>query len=135
MPARTRPKPNAAAPDPLARLSAAMGRLQHDAETLLKQTRGRARSLLNRERRSLLGQAQQLRNALQRQARRTTRDLERRADQVRAALGSEVTKRMRALVQRLDLPSRNEMQRLSRRVNNLEQAVKRQPRRGAARKS
>lgn len=135
MSARTRPKPNAEPQDPLTRLSAAMSRLQRDAEALLKRTRSRARSLLSRERRSLLGQAQQLRNALQRQAQRTTRDVERRADRIRAALGSEVASRMKALVERLDLPSRSEVERLSRRLNKLERTVKGERRRGSTRKS
>jgi hypothetical protein len=112
-----------------------MRMLQRDAETLLRRTRTRARSLLNRERRragdTLFGQAQRLRATLEQQAQRTTRDLERRAERFRNLVGGEVTKRLRTLVRRLDLPSRAEMQRLGRRINDLEQALRRQSRRAA----
>ena len=115
---------------PLGRLQAAMSNLQRDADKLLKQTRRQARTLIRRDGEEafdrLVGQAKRLRKDLEKRAQRASRDLETRADKFRSALEKEVSRRLSAVLQRLELPSRREIQRLSRRIGELEKKVKSQ---------
>jgi hypothetical protein len=117
-----------ATPEPLARLRDAMQGLQRDAERLLRETQTRASSLMQRDRKAaqdtLLGQAQRLRRSLEKQARQATRDIERRAERFRSVIGKEVNRRLGVLLSSLDLPSRNEVAQLNRRIGQIEQRVR-----------
>ena len=125
MPASAR---RSTAPEPLTRLRDAMQSLQRDAERLLRQTRTRATSLMQRDRKvaqdTLLGQAQVLRRSLEKQAQQATRDIERRAERFRDAIEKEVSRRLSTFLARLDLPSRREVAQLNRRIAQIEQRVR-----------
>jgi hypothetical protein len=118
-----------AAKDPtmsLAGLQERMGRLQKDAEALLRRTQKQAASLISKDQRKaldrLLGQATRLRDDMEKRAERAAKDLEARAERVRLTLEKEVSKRIEPLLRRLDVPSRKDLQSLVRRVNQLERS-------------
>jgi len=116
---------------PLGRLQAAMRNLQRDADKLLKQTRKQARTLIRRDGEEaldrVLGRAQRLRKDLEKRTRRASRDLEARAEKFRSALEKEVSRRLSSVLQRLELPSRSEIQRLSRRIGDVEKKLRARP--------
>jgi DNA anti-recombination protein RmuC len=104
-----------------------MTRLQKDAEMLLRKTQKQAASLITKDQRKaldrLLGQATRLRDDLEKRADRAAKDLEARAERVRMTLEKEVSKRIDPLLRRLDLPTRKEIQALTKRVSQLERSV------------
>jgi hypothetical protein len=116
-----------------------MTRLQKDAELLLRKTQKQAASLITKDQRKaldrLLGQATRLRDDLEKRAERAAKDLEARAERVRLTLEKEVSKRIDPLLRRLDLPSRKEIQALTRRVAQLEKSIGSHKPRPATRKS
>ncbi len=115
----------------LSRLQATMRNLQRDADKLLKQTRKQAKTLIRRDGEEalnrFLGQAKRLGRDLEKRAQRASRDLEARADKFRSALEKEVGRRLSSVLQRLDLPSRSEIQRLARRIGDLEKKLRSRP--------
>src|SRR5512139_2372239 len=127
MATKKRPR-TASSVQPLGRLQAAMRGLQPDADKLLKQTRKRTRTLIRRDGEEaldrVLGQARRLRKDLEKRAQRASKDLETRAEKFRSALEKEVGRRLSSVLHRLELPSRSEIQRLSRRVGDLEKKVR-----------
>jgi F0F1-type ATP synthase membrane subunit b/b' len=125
--ATTRKKVVKDSPNAIAALQDRMGRLQKDAEALLRKTQKQAASLITKDQRKaldrLLGQATRLRDDLEKRAERAAKDLEARAERVRMTLEKEVSKRIDPLLRRLDLPSRKEIQALTRRVTQLERSM------------
>ncbi len=112
----------------LARLQGNMKRLQRDAESLLGRTRKQASHLISRDQKRaldrLFGQAQRLRTDLERRAQRASKDVESRAERFLATLEKEAAKRLGPLLKRLDVPSRQEIHNLSRRIGQLERRVR-----------
>jgi Tfp pilus assembly protein PilO len=125
--ATTKKKTVKDSPNAIAALQERMGRLQKDAEVLLRKTQKQAASLITKDQRKaldrLLGQATRLRDDLEKRAERAAKDLEARAERVRMTLEKEVSKRIDPLLRRLDLPSRKEIQALTRRVTQLERSM------------
>ncbi len=117
----------------LSRLQANMKRLQRDAESLLGRTRKQASHLISRDQKRaldrLLSQTQRLRTDLEKRAQRASKDVESRAERFLATLEKEAAKRLGPLLKRLDLPSRQEIHSLSRRIGQLERRM--QPRRAS----
>lgn len=115
------------APNAITALQDRMTRLQKDAEGLLRKTQKQAANLITKDQRKaldrLLGQATRLRDDLEKRAERAAKDLEARAERVRMTLEKEVSKRIDPLLRRLDLPSRKEIQALTRRVTQLERSM------------
>jgi polyhydroxyalkanoate synthesis regulator phasin len=111
----------------IGRLQESIKRLQHDADALLGRTRKQAANLITRDQQRaldrLFGQAQRLRADLERRAQRASKDVESRAERFLATLEKEASKRLAPLLKRLDLPSRQEIHILSRRVGQLERRV------------
>lgn len=111
----------------LSTLQDRMARLQKDAETLLRKTQKQATSLITKDQRKaldrLLGQATRLRDDLEKRAERAAKDLEARAERVRMTLEKEVSKRIDPLLRRLDLPTRKEIQALTKRVSQIERSL------------
>ena len=112
----------------LSRLQGNMKRLQRDAESLLGRTRKQANHLISRDQKRaldrLFSQAQRLRTDLERRAQRASKDVESRAERFLATLEKEAAKRLGPLLKRLDLPSRQEIHNLSRRIGQLERRVR-----------
>lgn len=128
----TRKRTKAASSMPsLGRLRTTMRSLQRDADKLLKQTRKRAKTLIRQDGEEalerFLGQATRLRKDVEKRAQRASRDLETRADKFRSALEKEVGQRLSSVLKRLDLPTRREIQSLSRRISDLEKKVRSRP--------
>jgi len=112
----------------LSRLQDNMKRLQRDAETLVTRTRKQATQLISRDQKRaldrLFGQAQRLRTDLEKRAQRASKDVESRAERFLSTLEKEAAKRMGPLLRRLDLPSRQEVHSLSRRIGQLERRLR-----------
>ncbi len=112
----------------LSRLRTNMKRLQREAEGLLGRTRKQATQLISRDQRRaldrLLSQAKKLRTDLEERAERASKDVESRAERLVATIEKEMAKRLAPLLKRLDLPSRKEVEALSRRISQLERALR-----------
>lgn len=112
----------------LQQLRTNMRRLQHDAESVLGRTQKRAAQLLSRDQKRaidrLLAQARRLRADLEKRARRVTREVEARTERFVATVEKEATKRLKELLKRLDLPSRHELDELSRRIGQIEKRTR-----------
>ncbi len=135
---KKRPAANRAqASQVLSRLQDNMKRLQRDAETLMTRTRKQATSLITRDQKRaldrLFSQAQRLRTDLEKRAQRASKDVESRAERFLSTLEKEAAKRLGPLLRRLDVPSRQEVHSLSRRIGQLERRVR--PSRKAASES
>ena len=115
-------------PQVLSRLRGNMKRLQRDAEALLDRTRRQATDLISRDQRRavdrLFSQAQRLRGDLEKRAQRASKDVESRAERFLSTLEKEAGKRLGPLLRRLDLPSRQEVNNLSRRLGQLERRLR-----------
>lgn len=115
----------------LARLQANMKDLQRDAETVLTRTRKQAAQLISKDQKRaidrLLSQARSLRSDLEKRARRASRDVEAQAHRLATSVEKEATKRLRPLLERLDLPSREEVRSLAKRVALLEKKLRQEP--------
>lgn len=112
----------------LSRLQDNVKKLQRDAETLLTRTRKQATSLITRDQKRaldrLFSQAQRLRTDLEKRAQRASKDVESRAERFLSTLEKEAAKRLGPLLRRLDVPSRQEVHSLSRRIGQLERRVR-----------
>lgn len=112
----------------LSRLQQNMKKLQRDADSLMRQTRRQATQLIGRDQKRaldrLFSQAQRIRSDLEKRAQRASKDVESRAERFLSTLEKEAAKRMGPLMRRLDLPSRQEIQSLSRRIAQLERRVR-----------
>jgi len=120
----------------LSRLQDNMRKLQHDAEDLLKRTQKEATSLISRDQRRaldrLFSQAQRLRTDLEKRAQRASKDVESRAERLLSTLEKEAGRRVGPLLKRLDLPTRNEIKALSKRIARLERQISDRPAASAA---
>ncbi len=112
----------------LSRLQSNMKRLQREAQTLLGRTRKQASSLITRDQKRaldrLFSQAQRLRADLEKRAQRASKDVESRAERFLSTLEKETAKRLGPLLRRLDVPSRQELHSLSRRIGQLERRLR-----------
>jgi polyhydroxyalkanoate synthesis regulator phasin len=112
----------------LTRLQSNMKRLQRDAEGLLGRTRKQATQLISRDQRRaldrLFSQAKKLRTDLEKRAERASKNVESRAEQFLSTLEKETSKRLSPILKRLDLPSRKDIEALSRRIGQLEKRVR-----------
>jgi len=122
------PKKPAQTSQVLSRLQSNVKRLQRDAEGLLKRTRTQAGQLITRDQKRaldrLFSQAQRLRTDLEKRAQRASKDVESRAERFLSTLEKEAAKRLGPLLRRMDLPSREEVHSLSRRIGQLERRLK-----------
>ncbi len=113
----------------LSRLQSNMKRLQRDAQGLLGRTRKQATQLISRDQRRaldrILSRAKKLRTDLEKRAERASRTVESRAERLLSTLEKETAKRLAPIVKRLDLPSRREVEALSRRIGHLEKQMRR----------
>jgi F0F1-type ATP synthase membrane subunit b/b' len=111
----------------LSRLQSNMKQLQRDAERLMQRTRKQAAQLISRDQRRaldrILTQAKKLRGDLEKRAERASKDVESRAERLLTTIEKETAKRVAPLLKRLDLPSRQEVQALSRRIGQLEKRL------------
>ncbi len=111
----------------ITRLQTNMKRLQKEAESLLRRTQKQASTLITKDQRRavdrLLSQATRLRDDLEKRADRATKDMESRAERFLSTLEKEASKRINPLLRRLDLPSRQELQTLNRRISQLERQL------------
>lgn len=123
----SKPAP-ASSTQPLARLQTSMRNLQHDAEKLLQRTRRQATAVITRDQQKaldrIINQAQKMRKDFEQRARRAGKEIESRTEKFMRAIEKETTTRLSKVLERLDVPSRSEVQGLTRRLNELEKKMK-----------
>ena len=125
--ARRKPQPS----QPVPRIQGTLKKLQRDAEAVLGRVRKEAVRLSHDQKKSLdrvVSEAQRLRGDFQKAVKHTSKDLESRSRQFFTTLEKEADKRLqpvlKGLVGRMGQSSRQELERLSRRITELEQLVK-----------
>lgn len=115
----------------VSRLQSNMKRLQREAEGLLGRTRKQAAQLISRDQRRaldrILSRAKKVRTDIEKRAERASKAVESRAERFLSTLEKETAKRLSPLVKRLDLPSRREIEALSRRIGHLEKRMRSKP--------
>ncbi len=125
-----------ASTQPLDRLRVSMRGLQSDAEKLLRRTRQQAGTLIQRDQRKalnrLFGQAVKLRKDLERRAQVAGKQIETRTETFFSAIEKDLTRRLHDFLKRLDVPTRNEVRALTRRINDLEKRLAARAPAGAA---
>jgi len=113
----------------LSRVQSNMKRLQREAQGLLGRTRKQATQLISRDQRRaldrILSRAKKLRTDLEKRAERASKTVESRAERLLSTLEKETARRLAPIVKRLDLPSRKEIETLSRRIGHLEKQMRR----------
>lgn len=109
------------------RLRGNMKRLQREAEILIHRTRKQAAQLISRDQKRaldrILNQAKRLGSGLEKRATQASKDVESQSARLLATIEREAAKRLNPLLRRLDLPSRKEVQNLSRRLAQLEKRL------------
>ena len=120
-----------AKPSPiLSNLQGHIKRLQRDAEAVLSKTRKETARLGQDQKRALqrvVTEVKRLRGDFEKAVKQTSKDLESRSKRFMSSLQKEATKRLDPLLTQLvgrDTGVREEIQKLSRRVQELEQLVK-----------
>jgi polyhydroxyalkanoate synthesis regulator phasin len=102
-------------------------RVQKEGERVVGRLRKDAKDLLGRDRQKaiqdLLSQAQKLRNDIQRRAERTIKDIEERGQKIVAAIEKQAEKGLEPLVRSLNLPTRDEVEKLKKRIAHVEKRL------------
>lgn len=105
----------------------AIRRLRKDGEELLKRVREEAGRLLSKDSRKaaqdLVDQARKLTTDLQKRAEEAIRRIEKRGQQAIEAIEKEAQKRIEPIASRLNIPSRDEVEKLKKRVSNIEKRL------------
>jgi F0F1-type ATP synthase membrane subunit b/b' len=95
-------------------------RVQKEGERVVDRLRKDAKDLLGKDRKKavedLLSQAQKLRNDIQRRAERTLKDIEERGQKIVAAIEKQAEKGLEPLIRSLNLPTRDEVEKLKKRI-------------------
>ncbi len=124
--ARAKAKPSPV----LSHLQANLKTLQRDAEAVLGKARKETARLGQDQKRALqrvVAEAKQLRGDFEKAVKQTSKDLESRSKRFLSSLQNKATKRLEPVLKQLagrDAGLRSEVQKLSRRVQELEQLVK-----------
>jgi poly(hydroxyalkanoate) granule-associated protein len=93
-----------------------VGRIRKDAGDILSKDRKRAVQ-------DLFTQAQKLRTDLQKRAERAVRDLEERGQRIVTAIEKQAEKSVEPIVRGLNLPTRDELEKLKKRIAHLEKRL------------
>jgi len=93
-----------------------VGRIRKDAGELLSKNRQKAVQ-------DLLAQAQKLRGDLQKRAERAVKDLEERGQRIVAVIEKQAEKGVEPIIRGLNLPTRDEMDKLKKRMAQLEKRL------------
>lgn len=112
-------------------LSQVQGNIRKLQRDVVDRVRKQA-ALLGREQKQvverLLHQAERMQTGLEKDARRLSREVEVRADRFLSSIEKRIQESLEALVSQLDLPSRDDLQELKRRVAHVEGQLRRQSR-------
>jgi poly(hydroxyalkanoate) granule-associated protein len=93
-----------------------VGRIRKDAGELLSKNRQKAVQ-------DILAQAQKLRTDLQKRAERAVKDLEERGQRIVAAIEKQAKDGVEPIVRVLNLPTRDELEKLKKRISQLEKRL------------
>ena len=93
-----------------------VGRIRKDAGELLSKNRQKAVQ-------DILAQAQKLRTDLQKRAERAVKDLEERGQRIVAAIEKQAKDGVEPIVRGLNLPTRDELEKLKKRISQLEKRL------------
>jgi poly(hydroxyalkanoate) granule-associated protein len=102
-------------------------RVQKEGERVVGRLRKDAGDLLGKDRKKavqeLLSQAQKLRNDIQKRAERALKDLEERTQQLISAIEKQAGKGVEPILRSLNLASRDEVDKLKKRLNQIEKRL------------
>ncbi len=102
-------------------------RVQKESERIVGRLRKDANDLLGKDRKKavqdLLSQAQKLRTDLQRRAERTVKEIEERGQKIVAAIEKQAERGLEPLVRSLNIPTRDEVEKLKKRVAHVEKRL------------
>ena len=111
----------------LQQVQSTLQRAQKEGERFVGRFRKDAKDLLGRDRRKavqdLLSQAQKLRTDLQRRAERAVKDIEERGQRIVNAIEKQAERGLEPLVRSLNLPTRDEIDKLKKRVAHVEKRL------------
>lgn len=110
----------------LSRIQGGIKKMQREGEALLGRARKEATRLSQEQKRALeqvAKKVQRLSSDFEKGVKRTSKDLEARSKELFSKLEKDIEKRLEPIIDRVVGPSRQEVQRLSRRVHELEQLV------------
>ena len=111
----------------LAQVQESLKGLQAEGEKLVARVRQEAGKLISKDQRkvldSLVSQAQAVRTEIQKRTEKALQTIESRAEKVYARIESEARKRIDPLVRRLPLPTKHDIEVLSKRLTALEKTV------------
>jgi len=102
-------------------------RVQKESERIVGRIRKDARDLLGNNRRKaiqdLLSQAEKLRHDFQRRAERTLKEIEERGQKIVAAIEKQAERGFDPFVRRFNLPTRDEIEKLKKRIALIEKRL------------
>lgn len=111
----------------LHRVQTTLNRVQKEGERVVGRLSKDARDLLGKDRKKavqdLLSQAQKLRADIQRRAERTVKEIEERGQKIVAAIEKQAEKGLEPLIRSFNLPTRDELEKLKKRVAHVEKRL------------
>jgi len=111
----------------LRQLQSTVQRVQSEGERMVTRLRKEAAALIGQDRRravrDLLTQARKLSTDFQKRAERTMKDLEERGQKIRAAIERQAERSVDPLVRGLNLPTRDELDKLKKKVAQIEKRL------------
>ena len=111
----------------LHQVQSTMKRVQKEGERVVSRLRKEAGDLIGKDRRravqDLLAQARKLSTDFQKRAERAVKDLEERGQKIRTALERQAERSVDPLVRGFNLPTRDELEKLKKKVAHLEKRL------------
>ena len=111
----------------LEQVQGTLKRVQAEGERVIERIRKDAGDLLGKNRqkavKDLLAQAQKLREDLQKRAERAVKDLEERGQRIVAVIEKQAEKGVEPIIHGLNLPTRDEVEKLKKRISHLEKRI------------
>jgi poly(hydroxyalkanoate) granule-associated protein len=111
----------------LEQVQGTLKRVQAEGERVVGRIRKDAGELLSKDRqkavKDLLAQAQKLRGDIQKRAERAVKDLDERRQQIIAAIEKQAEKSVEPIVRSLNIPTRDEVEKLKKRIAHLEKRL------------
>jgi poly(hydroxyalkanoate) granule-associated protein len=111
----------------LTRMQSTLRRVQSEGERMVGRIRKDAGDLIGKDRRKavqeLIAQAQKVRGDIQKRAERAVKELEERGQKILSAIEKQAEKSVEPIVRGLNLPTRDEIEKLKKKVAQIEKRI------------
>jgi poly(hydroxyalkanoate) granule-associated protein len=111
----------------LTRMQSTLRRVQSEGERMVGRIRKDAGDLIGKDRRKavqeLITQAQKIRGDIQKRAERAVKDLEERGQKILTAIEKQAEKSVEPIVRGLNLPTRDEVEKLKKKIAQIEKRI------------